>query len=403
MPEPKFTVVIPTRERHDVLEKALRTVTEQDYERLEIIVSDNASSPETAEVVRRAGDARVRYVNTGRRISMSHNWELALSHVSEGWVTVIGDDDGLLPGAIRSIADVVARSSVRMIRSAVCAYTWPSMHGQEHGRLIVPLRRGAEIRHSRTWLARVLHGNATYHDLPMLYNGGYVDAAVLTEIKRRTGSIIRSRIPDIYSAVAIASVLGEYLFVHEPSAINGASKHSTGSAHFAKGGDRTAAQRFDSEGNIPWHDDLPRNADDNIPMSVDALIYESYLQSAALRSDEPALGISHAQQLEVMLAGASRRTRAALEEWGRLFAAKHALPFDDLRARARAKRRRGRFGRLAARWGRSLNGWEIDSPAEPMRDVREAALVAAAVLRRRPGKLRNVLRRMRGVSASSRR
>jgi glycosyltransferase involved in cell wall biosynthesis len=394
MPDPKFTVVIPTRERHDVLEKALQTVLAQDYERLEILVSDNASSPETADVVRSVNDARIRYVNTGRRLSMSHNWEFALSHIDEGWVTIIGDDDGLLPGAVRAIADVAARTQVKMIRTAVCAYTWPSLHGQEHGRLVVPLRRGAEIRKSRAWLAKVLRGDATYHDLPMLYNGGYVEVGVLKDLARRTGAIIRSRIPDVYSAVAIASVLDEYAYLDEPSAINGASKHSTGSAQFAKHGDRAAAKRFDSEGNIAWHDALPLGADDNIPMSVDAFVYESYLQSADLRTDAPDGGISHAQQLALILAGASGRSRAVLEEWGRLFAAKHGLPFDSLRVEARDRRRRRRFNRLLSRWSRSLNGWDINSPAEPVRDVQEAAVVAAAVLRRRPSRLRNALRRM---------
>lgn len=33
---------------------------------------------------------------------MSHNWEFAL-YVHEGWVTFMGDDDGLLPGAIGQV------------------------------------------------------------------------------------------------------------------------------------------------------------------------------------------------------------------------------------------------------------------------------------------------------------
>jgi hypothetical protein len=45
-------------------------------------------------------DPRIRYVNTGKHLSMSHNWEFALSHVEKGYVTFVGDDDGLLPGAI---------------------------------------------------------------------------------------------------------------------------------------------------------------------------------------------------------------------------------------------------------------------------------------------------------------
>jgi len=82
----KFNVIIPTRERADVLVHCLRTVVAQDYENLEIIVSDNHSSDNTWEVVESFGDKRIRYINTGRRLSMSSNWEYALSSVSEGYV-----------------------------------------------------------------------------------------------------------------------------------------------------------------------------------------------------------------------------------------------------------------------------------------------------------------------------
>ena len=46
-----FTVVIPTRERYDMLEYALRTCVMQDYDNLDIIVSDNFSQDRTREVV----------------------------------------------------------------------------------------------------------------------------------------------------------------------------------------------------------------------------------------------------------------------------------------------------------------------------------------------------------------
>ncbi len=44
---PRFTIIIPTRERAATLEHALRTVTDQDFASLEIIVSDNASTDNT--------------------------------------------------------------------------------------------------------------------------------------------------------------------------------------------------------------------------------------------------------------------------------------------------------------------------------------------------------------------
>ena len=109
----RFTVVIPTRERCDTLEYSLRTLTEQPYPHLEIIVSDNDSADATRDVVRANGDPRIRYINTGRRLSMSGNWEFALAHVTEGWVTFLGDDDGLVPNCFERVNEIVDRTGVR--------------------------------------------------------------------------------------------------------------------------------------------------------------------------------------------------------------------------------------------------------------------------------------------------
>ena len=46
-----FTVIIPTRERSDTLQHALHTCVIQDYDNLEILISDNLSQDHTREVV----------------------------------------------------------------------------------------------------------------------------------------------------------------------------------------------------------------------------------------------------------------------------------------------------------------------------------------------------------------
>jgi glycosyltransferase involved in cell wall biosynthesis len=71
MSEPEITVIIPTRERCDVLEESLQTVTAQNYDNLDIIVSDNFSTGDTEDVDRSANDARIKYINTGQIIARS--------------------------------------------------------------------------------------------------------------------------------------------------------------------------------------------------------------------------------------------------------------------------------------------------------------------------------------------
>lgn len=127
----KYTVIIPTRERAETLRYTLRTVVEQDYANLTIIVSDNFSQDNTQDVVSSFSDPRIHYLNTGKRTSMSENFEFGLNHVSKGFVLFLGDDDGLLPGAIRRVNTIVEKTGMRAVTSGIAQYVWPN-HPDEH-------------------------------------------------------------------------------------------------------------------------------------------------------------------------------------------------------------------------------------------------------------------------------
>jgi len=385
MIEPKITVVIPTRERCGVLEKSLRTVTDQNYDNLDILVSDNASTDDTEAVVRSANDARIKYVNTGKRLSMSHNWEFALSNVDDGsWVTIVGDDDGLLPDSLRKIAETIQSEDVLAVRTKTCGYRWPSPANTHPVDLEVPLGSGSEMREAGLWLDKVLSGDAAYSQLPMLYNGGFVSMSVMNEIKSRSGAFYRSCVPDIYSAIAISSVIDRYTFLHEPLAINGLSLHSTGNAEFAKdaSSEFSPADKFASEENIPFHGDIPLNKNGRTAKSLHLLVFESYLQSRCLR---PAADANmHAEQLGVILATAGVHS-AEILEWGAEFARLHGLDYDAIRAKARQRKAVLKAASMAKLPSLAMKNYFVVSPKEPITDIFQASVAAAAIRADIPG------------------
>jgi len=379
---PKINVIIPTRERCDVLEKSLRTVTAQNYDNLEIIVSDNFSSDDTADVVRRANDRRIRYINTGKRLSMSHNWEFALSHVEDGWVTFIGDDDGLLPSSLSGLADIISGTDVDAVRSSCCTYVWPHVSGHENGELIVPMESGIEMRDSSRWQRKVLRGVEKYTQLPMIYNGGFIRLSVLNQIREKTGTYFGSCIPDVYSAMAISSVIDRYVYSHAPLAISGTSKHSTGHSVYSVSSGRNPSPglKFYSEGNIAFHADLPLYSDGSQPVSLQALVYESYLQSSILRP--MASNTDHAQQLAIILA-MSGAHRESIEEWGGMFAQMHGLDFDAVKRSASLKRIFLPSLAAAKKLGNAVNS--IITDKLPIKDIFEAS-IASSVIRSSKGR-----------------
>lgn len=318
----KFSILIPTRERADTLFHAIATCTAQDYENLNIIISDNFSQDNTKEVVLSFSDPRIKYINTGKRISMSHNWELALSHVTDGWVTIIGDDDGLLPGALAKVADIINKTGCQAIMSRRGVYYWPKC-GAEMGSwpymgimdnsLIVPLSSGVELCNGREWLSKLMRGEAMYLDLPCLYTGGFADIVAINRARGPSGAFYLSMAPDVYSAIALASVLDTYVTLKEPVAICGVSSHSIGTSGFSKN-NRDASSKFFSENNIPFHRSLAGwETPQEMPQSIQIHVYESYLQSTHLHHDF--LKIKLEDQLSLALASTTKQRYANLRKY----------------------------------------------------------------------------------------
>lgn len=267
-----LAVVLPTRNRADTLEHALRTCTAQDYEDMEIIVSDNFSTDATRDIVESCGDPRVRYINPGRRLSMSSHWEFALSHVQAQWITYLGDDDGLLPGSARAMIAL----AVDRRESAFCwqqiYYGWPGLGTFSEGRLIIPLTAGYSTLRSADVLRDVATFRAHYTRLPSIYKG-LVKRSVLTAGQSLTGRTFCSIIPDVYSGVLAAALLPTYGFVKRPFTINGASAHSIGTSQMSdQGAQAGPAAEFLAENDIPFHSDIPHA--DSLPI----LVAESLLQ-----------------------------------------------------------------------------------------------------------------------------
>lgn len=389
--QPQITVIIPTRERPDTLDKSLKTLISQDYDNLQIIVSDNFSCDNTEDVVHSYNDVRIKYLNTGKRLSMSHNWEFALTNVADGWVTILGDDDGLLPASLNKVSEIIQSTDIQAIRSKTCVYAWPSLLGKEYGLLEIPLRTGYEVRDSKTWLLKVMNGQVHYNELPMLYNGGFIAIGVLKAIKRKTGAFYQSCSPDVYSAISISSVADQYIYSHEPFAINGSSGYSTGASIMAldaKSG-QSPAQKFHSEGNINFHKVFPLCADGNFPPSIQAFVYESYLQSAMLRDEAP--NSMHKQQLELILATAGRH-HVSIGEWGKVFAATHGFDYQDIKYRAHRRTILSKLASLPSRISLRFNTYSAEPPEFFIKDVYEASIIAGEIRNAMPSRLKQIHR-----------
>jgi glycosyltransferase involved in cell wall biosynthesis len=275
---PRFTIAIPTRDRADTLYASLKTCVTQDYDNFRIIVSDNNSRDDTKEITYSFNDPRVEYISTGERVSMSENFEFALSHTDGGFVGFIGDDDGLLPNALHRLQQNVDMEHVRAIVWPLQNYYWPEFfEPQLANTLSMSLHQPADVRKvsSRAMLKAVGRFRTPYNYLPSPYFG-FVHQNVLSAVTARSGRFFNSINPDVYSGVAVASVIDAYHISSKSYSLSGQSQHSNGASHVTgqgKDDPDSESSRFSQENTIPFHSEIV------FAPSIPILVGEAYLQA----------------------------------------------------------------------------------------------------------------------------
>lgn len=380
-----INVVIPTRERADTLRHSLATVVSQDCDRLRIWVSDNASSPATREVVEAFADPRITYLNTGRRLSMSHNYEFALSHVDKGWIVMLGDDDGLLPGRLEPTVARLESLGLPAMATEMCLYNWPGAAPEDKVRLVVPLDRRCEIIDGRDAMARMLRLAGHDFRMPQTYTGGIVDAEVVARVRAVKGAFYQSQIPDVFSGYAICSSIERYLYTREPFAIAGRSRHSIGTKLFSR-----QPTAFLEEDLIPFHEDFALREGETLTFSMPAMIYEAYTQATYLHGGNPSIS---KQRILDMIMGCAPHGREQTQAWGLRFAEKHGLDYAASIERSGSLWRGLRRVELMRQLRNLWNSARIfDGDPGPLANVAEAAAAADTILRNPPNRPLQVIR-----------
>lgn len=111
-PAPVVTILIPTYNHASFIGRAIESGLMQDFEPLEVVVCDDASSDETERIARRwSHDRRFRYVRRPMNLGRVANYRRAVEADATGeWVVMLDGDDHLtdpsfITKAIRALAE----------------------------------------------------------------------------------------------------------------------------------------------------------------------------------------------------------------------------------------------------------------------------------------------------------
>lgn len=286
----KITVAIPTvAGRQHYLESAIATCTAQPDSNLEILVSDN--SPGDAEAITlRSGDRRVRYIRPPEFLTMAAHWEFMLEHVGGDSLTIIGDDDGLMPGAIGTVTGLLQQLGNVPVHHSLCNYFWPD-YPQVSARNSVTFFHdayaGGKWMDSAAFLLAAALGTQRYVDGPMIYHN-FIPMPLVRQIAAG-GPFFRRAIPDVYSALAIAANCSRFYSVGQFLTISGQGAKSNGARVQQGASDGTT---FNAALAPAWHQ--PRTS----ARTVSPLLIDSILEVAE-RFDRPDLAAAIAYRVHL--------------------------------------------------------------------------------------------------------
>jgi hypothetical protein len=99
---PLISIVIPTTRPH-YLKYSLRSVLTQTFEDFEVVLAFNPRNPNAA-ALDLPDDPRIKIVRASHFLPMHDNWENGFANATGAWVTLLGDDDCYVPGALATIA-----------------------------------------------------------------------------------------------------------------------------------------------------------------------------------------------------------------------------------------------------------------------------------------------------------
>ncbi len=92
----KFTIIIPTYNRAELLKEALQSLMDQDYSNFEVIVVDDGGADNSEEVVNAFNDDRIKYFwKENEERSIARNF--GISHASGDYIGFLDSDDFHLP------------------------------------------------------------------------------------------------------------------------------------------------------------------------------------------------------------------------------------------------------------------------------------------------------------------
>ena len=125
---PELTVSMPAYNSENYIGDAIESVLRQDGVDFELIVVDDGSEDDTAEVVRSFKDPRIRLISNEKNMGIACCHNLVIEQSDSPYIAHVDSDDIVLPGAFKKMVDTLKSSTT--IGQVHCEYAVMDKDGE---------------------------------------------------------------------------------------------------------------------------------------------------------------------------------------------------------------------------------------------------------------------------------
>ena len=228
MSKPFFSIVLPTRNRANLLPLATRSVINQTFDDYELVISDNFSSDETPAVARSFDDRRIKYFRAEKSLSIGDSYQFALSHAKGEFVTFLSDDDAYAKVFLETFHRLITEEKADVVNCQNAYYY--GVDNNDYGKnikrnslLIHPFtreRRGFDRQNAVRALfarARLTADASQYQSLtfPHLVNAAY-HCSIIKKVEEKLPKIFPIVGTDTYTTPLFLNLARKYYTIDEP-------------------------------------------------------------------------------------------------------------------------------------------------------------------------------------------
>ena len=125
MPDTLVSIGLPVYNGAHRLEEVVWSVLAQDHDRIELVITDNASTDDTEQICRELAkaDSRIVYHRQSRNIGLLNNFVHAIRVARGTFFRWIGDDDWMAPDYVSRCLEAFAEDERRVLVTTQLAYT----------------------------------------------------------------------------------------------------------------------------------------------------------------------------------------------------------------------------------------------------------------------------------------